>query len=435
MNKIFFTLLLLLAGTTQSQVLAQKIYYLSDLDNIRGLFIIPGDKEAYTGLAVEEHPNRKRSAEVPIKAGQIEGTVKEWNIEGVLTSETKYEKGLKNGLEKQWYDNGKKKLEVYNLNGLAEGKCLEWHPNGKQKSEGNYKAGKEDGLHVWWFDNDKKDQQATYQNGLLEGTFQNWHRNGQLRLEVNYKAGKKQGSTTEWFETGIRKMEGNYENDQLQGKVKSYSKTAHLMGIQTFNQGKLTEDINYRSGSIELSNGFLEIFNEPELAITVALTGTYVVPKKAEVPTYNLEGKVVQLFITAVDSIHSGLVGTAAILDAHLKFEQAFIEKSLKTKINPTTSVGKTAKGRIYQSWSFLTPQTEAEPAKNARKVVQEHYLSSVCGAYVLSIYCPSVSLDKPEETTALMQKIAETITEHPALLDISKLAREIKQTMTWPGK
>ena len=373
MNKKYYLFLFLFVGICQTEVLAQKIYYLSDLDNIRGLFIIPGDKEPYTGLAVEEHPNRKRSAEVPIKAGKIEGIVKEWSIEGVLTSETKYESGLKNGLEKQWHDNGKKKLEVNNVNGLAEGKCLEWHPNGKLKSEGNYKAGKEDGLHVWWFDNDKKDQQATYLNGLLEGTFQNWHRSGQLRLEVNYKAGKKQGSTTEWFESGVKKMEGNYENDQLQGKVKSYSKTAQLLGIQTFEQGKLTEDINYRSGSVELNSGFLEIFNKPELAITIALTGSYVVPKKAEVPTYNLEGKVVQLFITAIDSIQKGLNGNPAVLDAYQKYEQAFIEKSLKTKITPTTSVGKTTKSRLYQYWSFLTPPTDAPLEKNARKVVQEH--------------------------------------------------------------
>jgi hypothetical protein len=53
----------------------------------------------------------------------------------------------------------------------------------------------------------------------------------------------------------------------------------------------------------------------------------------------------------------------------------------------------------------------------------------------VLSIYCPSVSLDKPEETASAMQRLAESIVEHPAQLDISKLSREIKQTMSWPGK
>lgn len=418
-----------------SKTEAQKIYYLSDLDNIRGQFIIPGDKEPYTGLAVEEHPNRQRSLEAPIKNGKMDGVVKEWSIEGVLTSETKYSNGLKNGLEKQFHDSGKKKLEVNNINGLAEGKCMEWHPNGKLKSEGNYKNGKEDGLHVWWFDNDLKDQQMTYNNGLLEGKFQNWHRNGQLRLEANYLNGKKEGKSTEWYENGQMKMQGNYSNDKLNGATESYSKTGQLLGIQTFENGKLVKDVNYRSGSIELKEGYLEIFNKPDMAITIALTGSYVIPKKAEVPTYNVEGNVIQLIITALDSLKTNEKDVDKLLTMYQLYEQSYIEKFTKSKIIVEGVNEKTKTGMPYRYWSFKSPESNEVLPKNARKVVMEHYLSVICGTNILSIYCPSISLDKPEDTAKLMKKLADSITIHPPKLDISALSNQIKQTLTWPGK
>ena len=414
---------------------AQKIYYLSDLDNIRGLFIIPGDKEPYSGIGVEEHPNRQRSLEVPIKNGKMEGVVKEWNIDGVLISDTKYSGGLKNGIEKQFYDNGKIKLEINNINGLAEGKCTEWHQNGKLKSEGNYKNGKEDGLHIWWFDNEKKDQQMTYNNGMLEGVFQNWYRNGQLRLEANYHNGKKDGLSKEWYENGKIKLEGSYVQDNLNGSIQSYSKNGQLIGIQLFDNGKLTKDINYRSGSIELNDGYLEIFNKADAAITIALTGSYVVPKKADVPTYNVDGHTVQLLITPLDSLKTTEQDPYKQLNMYQMYEKSSIESYSKSKINIESENGKSNTGISYQIWSFLSPEPTSALPKNAKKVVLEHYLSINCGSYILSIYCPSVSLDKPEDTVILMKRLANSLRIHPPKLDLTALSNQIKETQNWPGK
>ena len=411
-----------------SSLFAQKKISVYQLDNIRGLFIQRNTVGPFTGTAIEDHSNGKKKLRIDIKAGKAHGLFRQWAKNGKKIYEVKYINGQKSGIETQWYATGAKKSEMNFVNGQADGRYIEWYKNKKKKSEGIFKNGLEEGKHQWWYKTGQLQQQANYKNGLEEGLVQNWFLSGQLRLESNYKNGKKEGITTEWFGNGIKKSVTNFANNVEDGEAKSWSKKGILVGIQTFQAGRLIKDINYRSGAINIGTGYVQVFNEKESFFKVDILGEKIVPRSSVELIYSVDGKFFQLFNYAIKNYFEKdltINTTKEILEAFVEKEKSYISKMTKSTIEVQKEFGKTDSGLDYIYWHFISPSSLAKEQK-ARTVQQEHYISIVCNQQILSLYSVVTNSDTPLAISNMLKKIAATVTLSKERIDLNELTRNI---------
>ena len=409
-------------------VFAQKKISVYQLDNIRGLFIQRNTIGPFSGTAVENHSNGKKKLRLDIKDGKPHGYFRQWAKNGKKIFEVKYVHGQKSGIETQWYATGVKKSTMNFVNGQADGMFTEWYKNKNKKSEGLFKNGKEQGKHQWWYETGQIQQQVNYKNGLEEGLVQNWFLSGQVRLESNYKQGKREGITTEWFGNGIKKSVTHFVNDVEDGETRIWSKKGILVGIQTYQAGRLIKDINYRSGAINVGTGYVQVFNEKASFFKVDIMGDKVIPRTKVDLIYSVDGQFLQLFNYDVQKyLGKNLTNnsTKEILEAFVEKEKAYISKMTKFDIQVEKEFGKTDSGLDYIYWHFISPGS-LDKEQKARTVQQEHYISVLCNNQILNLYSLVTNSDKPASITAMLKKIAATVTLEKNRIDLNELARSI---------
>lgn len=427
MNKWFFVCVLaLLAINAQAQ---KKKIFIYELDVINDLFFQPNTVDPYSGTAIEEFPGGKKKLQVPIKAGRIDGVVREWAKNGKKVYEATYVSGQQTGKETQWYANGSKKLEIAYLNGKPEGVCTEWFKNGKKKSEGLFGNGLEEGEHQWWYDNGQQDQIVFYKNGLTEGTVKSWHQNGKQRLMSDYVSGKQHGVSKEWYANGQLKLESAYVDGKENGEFHHWSPQGKLWGIKVYDQGNITRDLNYRSGSVRIDRGYMQVFNEMESFFMVEIRGNEVSPRRNKDITYAVDGKLLQFFNTAVESFYADApkdVEETALLEKFVAFESDYIQKMTAASIEVQSEMRKTKAGKDYIYWQFVSPSSKDKEQK-ARTVQQEHYVSMICGNRVLNLYSVVTNSDEPQEIQLLLKRLAEKVSIKKERIDLNELVRSIQ--------
>ena len=397
-----------------------------ELDVINGLFYQPNTIGPYNGTAHDRFPGGKKKLEVPIKEGKIHGTVREWAKNGKKVYEATYQNGVQTGQEKQWYATGKKKLEISYVQGLAEGICTEWHKNGQKKSEGQFVAGKEEEEHQWWYTTGELDQQAFYKNGLAEGVIKNWYRNGQLRLETHYKNGKQHGPTIEWYADGQKKSSATFNMSKEDGETRHWSKSGQLLSIRTYDNGRLIKDINYRSGNVRLVDGYMEVFNEKESFFMLHINGDEVLFRPSDVITYVVDGQLLQLYKTPIASFVNSAANDLAdtsTLQNYLAYETAYISEKTSHPIAPTKELDKTASGKDYLYWQFVSPSSLVDE-QDERTVLEEHYLSMIIHDEVLSLYSVVTKKNDAEQIAALLKRLADQLNVMPDRIDLNQIAK-----------
>ncbi len=423
MNKwTYFLALLILPILVSAQ--KNKIY-LSQLDINNNLLFRPNTMAPFTGLAYEEYPDGRKKIHVPIKDGKVHGKVKEWEKNGQKIQEATFEHGVQTGVEKQWFANGRKKLEIAYVNGVPEGVCTEWHKTGGKKSQGYFLNGKEDGEHNWWHYTGDKDQQVFYKNGLAEGMVTNWYQSGTVKLKSKYLHGKKDGTTIEYYENGQKQSEGTFKEGLEHGEARFWSKKGIIQGIQTFNMGIVTKDINYRSGSLHVPGGYLQVFNEAESFFIVDIKGDEVLPQKSLEITYVLDGKVLQLFNTPIQIFMNseGEADDKTILENYQQFEADYLRKETKYDIQPKVELIKTAAGKTAIHWYFKSKESEEKDQK-PRTVQEEHYISMICNKQILNLHSIVTNSDKQEDIVNMLKKIADNVRVEKERIDLNTVAK-----------
>ncbi len=415
------------------QTFAQKNKVpVSELDQIKGLYYQRNTIPPFTGTAFEDHPNGERKLQIPIKEGKLHGTALEWNMNGDKIYEAQYENGIQIETETQWYDTGIKKLELNFVNGQPDGICTEWHKNGQKKSEGLFKNGKEEGEHNWWFFNGQLDQQAFYKNGKTHGVVKNWYQNGQLQLESHYADGEKHGPTIKWHHNGQKKSEEFFNMDEPKGEARFWSNEGILQGVQVFENGKLVKEMNYRSGSITLNDGYLQVFNETSSFYTVPVTGSSVRPtERQDIITYVVDGMLLQLFnvsmLNFIDSTDYALP-EEELLSHYKKYETALVsatEPGFKYEFK--TELLTLESGKPILHWYFKSPSSLDEEQK-PRTVQEEHYYSMVCNHQVLSLYSAITNSDDPAKVKAMLLRIANGVKIYEERIDLNQLVAELTE-------
>ncbi len=394
-----------------------------ELDVIRGLFFQPNTIDPYTGTGIEEFSDGRKKMQVPIKDGKINGTVREWSVNGQKTFEAEYEMGVQVGVEKQWFANGQQSLEIPYLAGKAHGKCTEWFKHGRKKSEGDFVNGKEEGEHIWWHFNGNIDQKLTYRNGKAEGLVLNWYDNGEMKMEANYSQGLKDGTLKRWFANGQRHSEGSYVKGEPDGEEMTWSKAGLLEGKKIFDQGKLVQEFNYRSGSIFLGRSYLLVVNEKESFFTVEVKGNRVSPRWTNgVSSYTVDGELLQLFnypIQTVIDMEAGNEQEEALLKRFQESEKAILEEKYGSGLEWQTEIKQSPSGKPYLLWSFPVPDSYPQ-REGVQKVASEHFLSIICHKQVLNLHSVVIEKDDPGPVQLLLERTASTVQVKKDRIDLN---------------
>ncbi len=429
MNKWIVTLLFI-STTTLSFAQKNKISVF-ELDQIRGLFYQRNTIGPFTGLAVEEFSNGKKKMHVPIKEGKVNGAVKEWTKDGTQVYEANYTDGKKEGLERQWYATKQKKVEVPYTNDLPNGIAYEWHKNGKKKSQGLFKMGKEDGLHQWWFDNEQIDQEATYINGEEDGIVKSWYRNGNKEFEQHYKIGIKQGPTLKWFVNGKQKSEESFNNGKADGESKFWNDEGILHTIKIHENGKLVQEKNYRSGSINVGKGYVQVYNNPGSYVKVPVLGLGVSAVDSKNTIYVIDGQVIQIFNIDqerfIDTLNEDVKYTS-VMDQYLGYElrntQAR-EEGFEFKVQQELFATTNDIEAVH--WFFETPGKYAE--EQTRWTIQEeHFISLICGNQVFTITSAVAKSDDRNKVIDRLKRIANDVEVADAPIDLNEIITQLRK-------
>lgn len=428
MNKWIITFLFI--GITSLSFAQKNKISVFELDQIRGLFYQRNTIGPFSGLATEEHSNGKKKMHVPIKEGKINGTVKEWAKDGTQVYEAAYTDGKKEGIERQWYATKQKKVEVTYSNDLPNGMAYEWHKNGKKKSEGLFRFGKEEGVHRWWFDNEQLDQEANYVDGKEDGIVKRWYRSGQKEFEQQYKSGVKQGPTLKWYANGQQKSEENFVNDKVDGEAKFWSDEGILHTIRIYKNGQLIQEKNYRSASINVGNGYVQVYNNPGAYLKVPVLGDGVRTVDSKDVIYAIDGQIVQVFNIDWDRFIDTLneeVKYQTVMEQYLAYESRNIqarEQNFKFDIQQEEYVTTNDIEGVH--WHFETPGKYAED-QTRWTILEEHFISLVCGKQIITITSAVAKADNRDQVLARLKRIANDVEVADAPIDLNEIITKLR--------
>jgi len=150
-------------------------YHINDLV-IQDIIMTRNDMKPFNGIIYDD--NGKWGKYVN---GKPEGTIKKFDINGNISSETNYKNGLKNGSKREWCSNGQLQFQAFYVKGKRNGLSQSWFCNGNAKDSVKFISGKKEGIEKTWYDNNVLSKKITYiDNEIVEEW--RWNENGRLML-------------------------------------------------------------------------------------------------------------------------------------------------------------------------------------------------------------------------------------------------------------
>lgn len=208
--KIFGVGCVLVGGVALGLGRSGEVIPAGELKGRGELFFRQGEKEPFTGTAMNQVAGKKTEAE--FWQGRMHGVYRSWFANGQMEGEAHYEQGLREGRARLWDAKGQMVQETRFRAGLADGPVTEWYPNGKLERRAWWRAGKRHGEIETWFVSGKRKGIGTYEQGERSGTFVVWWESGKKRQETNYKKGAPEGWWVEWKEDGSPTKKAFFKN-------------------------------------------------------------------------------------------------------------------------------------------------------------------------------------------------------------------------------
>ncbi|HLP14404.1 MAG TPA: hypothetical protein VK177_20915 [Flavobacteriales bacterium] len=187
------------------------------------------------GLAIEYGFDGVITKETMYKNGKKDGIRKVYD-KGKLEREENYNEGIQDGEEKIYWDNGKLRTTNTYVNGSKSGMSVEFKADGMKQSEVMFKDGKEEGIYRS-YNGGKVDQEGNYSHGEKTGEWKLYYGDKILIELVTYSNGKKEGKYLKNMYQKIS-IEGTYSNDLETGHWKYYNKNGRLEKEGDFEEGK-----------------------------------------------------------------------------------------------------------------------------------------------------------------------------------------------------
>ena len=392
-----------------------------ELDKINGLYFQPNTIKPYSGTAIETFTNGDKKRHVPIKEGKIHGTIKEWAQNGRKIVESQYEMGVQIGQERHWYDNGKLQLEVSFAEGKPNGICTEWYRNGQKKSSGEFVSGLEEGKHQWWHFNGQLDQIIPFKGGKANGEVIEYYSDGKMRSQSQFVEGQRNGLSVEWYSNEKKHLEGPYQAGKKHGEFKSWSRKGLLVGIQTFDQDQLVKDLNYRSGSIRYSDGYVQVFNNTNTFYTLTISGEEeILPQPGGIISYTVDSLMLQIFEEAVPEVEGSAADSVA-LQAFVQKAQEALELKADTSVQFQANWMRSEQGLPIVHWSCSYPDP-AVVDSTSLYVKEEQFISIHCEEEILCLYSAITDAAQSETVARLLKRIAKTIRMEKERIELNAL-------------
>lgn len=133
------------------------------------------------------HPNGNKRREGEVSDGLLQGTWKDYNLFGVLTTEAIYNEGDYNGIYTEFFPNGKTKKTRHYEAGTETGLYQSYYINGQLESEGQMTNGEAEGYWNFYFVDGTTRSKIYYVEGERDGWCEYYAVNGKLETENLYK--------------------------------------------------------------------------------------------------------------------------------------------------------------------------------------------------------------------------------------------------------
>ncbi len=178
------------------------------------------------------------------KNGIQHGPFLEWYTNGEISSEGTYENGFLKGIYRTYYSredlrnnntNNLCSILYFNNFGTIDGTIKKYCENGVLTMEAEYKNGQKNGYFKKYSRrNGSIVKELNYKNGLLDGEYKENIVNGISLIHCNYKKGKLHSFFKKYYITGDLNIETNYNNGYIDGNYIVYDKNKNIIINQVY---------------------------------------------------------------------------------------------------------------------------------------------------------------------------------------------------------
>lgn len=195
----------------------------------------------------EYYPNGRIRREVSFRDGKREGTWREFDEEGNVTSS-------------QIYHNGRLVLSgVMDTDGTRRGEWVELYPDSTLRAQGQYLNGKRSGEWKFYYQGGMLEQVGNYVNDLYDGVWTWYDEAGNRQKEESFLDGVPEGPYIEYDASGTVIATGNYFDGMKSGHWKEQAgdvvsegdyRNGHQVGewISTYLNGKMAFKGSFKGG-------------------------------------------------------------------------------------------------------------------------------------------------------------------------------------------
>lgn len=195
----------------------------------------------------EYYPNGRIRREASFRGGRREGTWREFDEQGNVTSSQIYQNGrlVQSGIMEtdgtrrgEWvelYPDSTLRAQGIYLNGKRSGEWKFYYPGEVIEQIGHYQDGKLNGTWTWYFPNGRIQKQEDFFNDAPEGSYVEYDEAGNVIAQGTYYEGMKSGRWRE--QSGDVVSEGEYRNDRQVGEWVSHYANGKLAFRGSFSGG------------------------------------------------------------------------------------------------------------------------------------------------------------------------------------------------------
>tara|TARA_B100000686_G_scaffold348468_1_gene439575 strand:- start:967 stop:1554 length:588 start_codon:yes stop_codon:yes gene_type:complete len=145
----------------------------------------------FSGVKIKNYPNGQTRFEIGVNTdGLPNGLTKEYDVEGNLISEKKFQNGVRQGMSKMYYANGNLMTEWIYRKGVRHGIALGYYPNGIMKDHGIYLNGKLNGLSKKYYPSGRLKAEMVFREDLIQGVSRIYDEEGLLKVQSTYRDGR-----------------------------------------------------------------------------------------------------------------------------------------------------------------------------------------------------------------------------------------------------
>ena len=124
-------------------------------------------------------------------------------------------------------------------------KEIRYFPNGDTLMITPMKKGGVHGVVTAFFKDNKRKEETSFVKGLQEGVFKRYDKDGLLVFEGAMKSGLKEGLWTTWYDEVQMEEQRLYVNDMPHGKWTYWYIDGELKREETYELGKLIDEVNF----------------------------------------------------------------------------------------------------------------------------------------------------------------------------------------------